>query len=300
MNSQEVKNIIIITIGSSLLAAGVVFFLYPAKIITGGTPGLGLLGNYLTHISIGKIMIMVNIPLLLIGKKYLQTGFALRTVYAMIMTSIVVDLLVYYVEFPKINSLLLSTLYGGVLIGVGIGLVLISNASAGGTTILARIISSKTQLKPGNVIMIFDAIIVVSVGIIFKNLEGVLWSIITIYVSAIVIDKIVTGGVAEKLVNIVSEKTDEICAMIATEFHRDGTILEGQNLSREHDKSIIFVVVHGRRLMQLRELVLKIDKDALMVIMEAAEMVGSSRKYVATQPVSSLRTRESKNNIYKH
>ncbi len=279
MNRQEIKNIILITIGSSLLAAGVVFFLYPAKIITGGTPGLGLLGNYLTHISIGKIMLLINIPLLLIGKKYLQTGFALRTVYSMIVTSIMVDTFVYFVDFPHLNSLLLSALYGGVLIGVGIGLVLISQASAGGTTIIARIISSKTQLKPGNVIMLFDAVIIISVGILFKNFEGVLWSIITIYISAIVIDKIVTGGVSEKLVNIVSEKTDEICAMIGTELNRDGTIVQGQNLSRQHDKAIIFVVIHARRLMQLRELVLQIDKDALMVIMEAAEMVGSSRKF---------------------
>ena len=265
--------------GSSFLAAGVVFFLYPAKIITGGTPGLGLLMHYLSGISIGKAMLLINIPLLLIGKKYLKTGFAFRTVYSMIVTSIVVDLLIYYVDFPKLDSLLLATLYGGVSVGIGIGLVLKANASAGGTTIIARIIASKTQMKPGSVIMILDALIIISVGIIFKNFEGVLWSIITIYTSAIVIDKIVTGGVSEKLVNIVSEQTDEICAAIMSDLKRDGTILEGQNLSRKHDKSIIFVVVNVRSITQLRELVLNIDKDALMIIMEASEMMGTSRRY---------------------
>jgi uncharacterized membrane-anchored protein YitT (DUF2179 family) len=279
MSMNEIKRLVLITMGSSLLAAGVVFFLYPAKMITGGTPGLGLLTHYLTGISIGKAMLAINIPLLLIGKKYLQTGFALRTVYSMIVTSVMVDVLTYYVQFPVLKSLLLVTLYGGVCIGVGIALVLKANASAGGTTIIARIIASKTQLKPGSVIMALDALIIISVGIIFKNFEGVLWSMITIYVSAIVIDKIITGGVSEKLVNIVSEQTDEICAMIVSEFGRDGTILQGHNLSREHDKSIIFVVVDVRRIVQLRQLILQIDKKALMIIMEASEMTGSSRRY---------------------
>lgn len=279
MNKQKLFNLILITLGSAFLAVGVVFFLYPAHIITGGTPGLGLLINYLTGFSIGKAMLAINIPLLLMGKKYLTTGFALRTVYSMIVTAVIVDSLVYFVDLPEIKSLLLSTLYGGVCVGIGIGLVLKGNASAGGTTIIARIIASKTKLKPGSVIMALDAVIIISVGILFKNFEGVLWSIITIYVSAIVIDKIVTGGMPEKLVNIVSEKTDEICMAISEELHRDGTILEGQNLSRAHDKSIIFVVVNVRRMQQLKQMVLSIDKDALMIVMEASEMIGSSRRY---------------------
>lgn len=279
INKQEIQNIILITIGSTLLACGVVFFLYPAKIITGGTPGLGLITHYLTGISIGKAMLAINIPLLLIGRKHLSLGFTLRTVYSMVATSAIIDLLIIYIEFPAINSLLIATLYGGVCVGIGIGIILKSNASAGGTTIIARIIANKTQIKPGKVIMLLDAIIVISVGIIFKNFEGVLWSIISIYSASIVIDKIVTGGVSEKLVNIVSDKTDEISAAIMDELDRDGTILEGQNLSRQHNKSIIFVVVNVRRIMQLRELVLEIDKDALMIIMEASEMTGTSRRY---------------------
>jgi uncharacterized membrane-anchored protein YitT (DUF2179 family) len=279
MNKTEFKNILLITIGSFFLAMGIVFFLFPAKIITGGTPGIGLLAHYLSGIPIGVAMLLINIPLLLIGRSYLSNGFALRTVYSMVITSLAVDLLVYLVDFPPIKSLLLSTLYGGVCIGIGVGLVLKSNASAGGTTIIARIIANKTQLKPGNVIMTLDALIIISVGILFRNFEGVLWSIITIYVATIVINKILTGGISEKLVNIVSEKTDEIAMAIRDKLDRDGTILEGQNLSRKYDKSIIFVVVNAKRIIQLRELILSIDKDALMIIMEASEMTGSSRRY---------------------
>ena len=277
--NQHIRNIIYITIGSAFLSCGVVFFLYPAKIITGGTPGLGLITHYLTGISIGKAMLAINIPLLLLGKKHLSLGFSLRTIYSMVVTSIIVDVLVYYALFPEIKSLLISTLYGGVTVGIGIGIILKANASAGGTTIIARIISSKTQYKPASVIMILDALIVISVGIIFKNIEAVLWSIISIYSASIVINKIVTGGVSEKLVNIVSEKTDEICTEIMTTLDRDGSILEGQNLSKDHNKTIIFVVVDAKRIIQLRQLVMDIDKHALMIVMEASEMTGSSRRY---------------------
>jgi len=279
ITKQAIQNIVLITIGSAFLASGVVFFLYPAKIITGGTPGLGLLTNYLTGMSIGKAMLAINIPLLLVGKKYLDTGFVLRTVYSMVTTSVMVDSLVMFVDFPEIESLLISTLYGGVTVGIGIGLILKSNASAGGTSIIAKIIASKTQIKPGRVILLLDALIVSSVGIIFENLEGMLWSVITIYVAAIVIDKIITGGVTEKLVNIVSEQTEEICAAITRELGRDGTILEGRNLSRARKKSIILVVVNSRGIIQLRQLVLAIDKDALMIVQEASEMTGTSRRY---------------------
>ena len=279
INTQEIQNVILITIGSIFLASGVAFFLYPAKIITGGTPGLGLLTHYLSGISIGKAMLAINIPLLLIGRKHLSLSFTLRTVYSMVATSVIIDVLVYYVNFPIIKSLLIATLYGGVTVGIGIGIILKANASAGGTTIIARIIASKTQIKPGRVILLLDAMIVVSVGVAFKNFEGVLWSIISIYSASIVIDKIVTGGVSEKLVNIVSDKTDEICSAILSELDRDGTIVEGQNLARKHDKSIVFVVINVRCIIQLRELVLGIDKDALMIIMEASEMTGTSRRY---------------------
>ena len=279
MNIEEIKRIILITIGAGLLASGVVFFLYPAKIMTGGTPGLGLITHYLTGISIGVAMLIINIPLLLLGKKYLDFKFALRTVYAMIVTSVIIDLLVHFFEAPEIKSLLLSTLYGGICIGAGIGLVLKANASAGGTTIIARVISSKTNLKPGNVILFLDALIVISVAVIFKNFEGALWSILSIYASTKVIDKIVTGGISEKLVNIVSDKTDEICKVIDKQMDRDGTILGGQNILRKHDKEIIFLVVNIRRIPQLKNIVLEIDPEAFMIVTEASDMIGTSRRY---------------------
>ncbi|TQV89606.1 YitT family protein [Aliikangiella coralliicola] len=275
---SEFKNIVFITLGSAILACGVAFFLLPAEIATGGTPGMAMLVHFLTDISTGVAMLLINIPLLAIGIRFIDLKFAIRTIYSMLVTALSVDLLVSQVDFPTINSLLLSTLYGGTCIGAGVGLVLKGHASAGGTTIIAKIVSSYSHIKPAQVVLILDALIIIAIGFIFADMERVLWSMLSIYATTQVIDKILTGAVPEKIVHIVSEKADRIGLDITEQLGRDGTILSGQNLTGEQSKNILFVVVGARRIPTLRNIVLGIDPKALMLVMEASEMSGSSRR----------------------
>lgn len=277
--SQEFINFFLISIGSILIASGVALFLLPAKIATGGTPGMAILVHYLTSLSTGKAMLLINIPLLAAGIKFIDLRFALRSIYCIILTSLSVDLLTYYADFQTINSLLLSTLYGGIVIGAGVGLVLKGQASAGGTTIIAKIVSSHTHIKPAQVILITDLIIIVSVAFILADIERALWSMLSIYATTLVIDKILTGAVSEKIVHIASNVPDQLGQAIRQELGRDGSILSGHNLTAEKDKTILFVMVSARQLPQLRQLVLGIDADALMLVMEASEIMGSSQRY---------------------
>lgn len=271
------KKYLLITTGSLLLACAIVFFLLPAKIVTGGTPGMGILLHLLFPVPVGIAMLLINIPLILIGIKFIDKSFAARSVYSMVLTAVAVDLLNVYIAIPDIQSMLLSTLYGGIFAGIGVGLVLKGNASAGGTTIVARIIANYTHLKPAQVLLMMDSMIILTIGLIFKDMEKILWSMISIYVTAQVIDRILTGTVTEKTINIVSTKLEDIAHAISSQMNRDGTILTGQNLTGEHTKQILFVVIDARRINQLKELVLGIDDKALMVTMEASEMMGDSR-----------------------
>lgn len=273
----EIKNLVLITLGSIMLAAGVAFFLLPAKIATGGTPGMAMLVYFVTDISPGKAMLLINIPLLLMGTRFIGLPFALRSVYSMIITSVLVDVFLLYVDFPMINSVLLAIFYGGTLIGAGIGLVLKGNASAGGTTIIAKIFSSYYHLKPSRLILIMDISIIVTIGFIFVDIEKALWSMLSLYVTTVVIDKILTGAVPEKIVHIVSNKAQDIGFAIHEKLERGGTILSGRNITADADKTILFVVVGARRIPQLRSMVLEIDPNAIMIVMEASEMVGTSR-----------------------
>lgn len=275
--TSELKNLLLITLGSFLLACGVAFFLLPAKIATGGTPGMAMLVFFTTGISTGKAMLLINIPLLLAGSKLFGWQFTLRTVYSIFLTAVMVDVLPAYIDFPSIQSLLLSTLYGGTIIGAGVGFVLKGNASAGGSTILARIISHYFHIKPAQIILVFDSIILLSMGFIFADIERILWSMLSLYVTTQVIDKMLTGVMPEKIVHIVSLKSLEIGMAIHEQLERGGTVLNGQNITANEDKSILFVVVGARRIPQLKSLVLDIDPDAIMIVMEASEMVGTSR-----------------------
>lgn len=279
----ELKNLFFIVVGSILIAIGVSFFLLPAEVATGGTPGMSMLVHFLTDIPTGIAMLLINIPLLAAGLKFINLPFAARSVVSMLLTAVLIDLLNNYSDFPQISSMLLSTLYGGSIIGAGAGLILKGNASAGGTMIIARIVASFSQIKPAQTILIVDATIIIAIGFIFKDMERVLWSMLSIYATTQIIDKVITGAVKEKIIHIVSNRTNEIGQVIAQEFGRDGTILNGQNLTQEQDKTILFVVVSARRIPQLRKLVLNLDESALMIVMEASEMMGSSQRFTISE-----------------
>lgn len=273
---EESKNFLKILIGSALMAAAISLFLVPAKILTGGTPGMAMIIYFLSDISMGVAMLLVNIPLLIAGFHFLDLGFAIRSIITMIITAVLVDVTAAYVSFPVLHSLL-STLYGGILAGIGIALVLKAQASAGGTSIVARILAQYTTIRPAQTVLFMDLIILITVGFIFRDMEQLLWSMISIYVTAQVIDKLLTGGVSEKIVHIVSQQYREISQAINQQLHRDGTVISGTGFNQNQNKHVLFVVVHARRIPQLRSLVKAIDPGAIMVVIEASEIMGSSR-----------------------
>jgi len=273
----ELKNSLLITLGSVLLAGGVAFFLLPAQLATGGTPGMALIIHYLAGLSTGKSMILINLPLLLAGFKFIDVRFMLRTIYSIFLTSILIDVFAAQIHFPPISSLLLSSIFGGAFVGAGVGLVLKGNASAGGTTIIARIVSSYTHYKPAQIILILDAIIIVVIGFIFSDIEKALWSMLSIYITSQLIDKVLTGAIPEKIVHITSDQHQDIALEITRQLGTEGSILSGFNLTGEQDKHIIFVLIQARRIPQLKQLVLSIDPQALMIVMEASEITGSRR-----------------------
>ena len=273
---KELKNLLLISLGSYLLAFGVTFFLIPVNIATGGTPGMSIILHYLTDIPTALAMVLINIPLVLAGLKFIDFRFAARTVITIILTATFVDLLPKIISFSRIDSILLSTIYGGVCIGAGIGIVMKGQASAGGTTIVAQIVARYSSFRSAQVIMFFDMIIIIAVGIVFQDMELALWSLIGIYVTTKVIDKILTGAVAEKVVHIISNQTDSIGLAISEDLGRDGTILTGENLIEQNDQKILLAVIGARQIPKLQTIVLSRDKNAIVLVMDASEMIGST------------------------
>ncbi|WP_426357538.1 YitT family protein [Pseudocolwellia sp. HL-MZ19] len=272
----EIKNILLITLGSALLAFGISTFLLPAQLATGGTPGISIIIHYLTNMNVSLAMLMINIPLIIAGSKFVAPSFAIRTIYSVSITSLFIAIYPYLYVFPKISDMLLSALYGGGCIGVGVGLILKGQASAGGTTIIAKIISNFSSIKPAQIILVLDVIIIITIAIIYRDFELALWSLMSIYVTTKTIDKILSGSVSEKVVHIVSEHTKEIGYKISEELKRKGTILTGQSLQKERAKKVLFVVIGSREVEKLKIIVHQIDEHALVIEMEASEIMGSS------------------------
>lgn len=273
---KELANLVSMVAGSLLIALGVVLFLAPNEIATGGTPGLAILLNHiLPSFSLGTLMLVINVPLLLIGTRYIGKSFGIRTIIAIFLVSAFVDLLklVLHIE-PVSQDLLLATLFGGIAVGIGVGLVLRGNSSAGGSTILARVLAAKYNIKPGHTILALDALIIIASALVFNGLEQSLWSLISIYVTARCIDMMLTGVPSEKVVHIVTSEVETVAQDIIKHLGPYGTILSGKGLQQNQEKTMIFVVVESSRITTLRDIIHQNDPDAFMVVMNAAEMLG--------------------------
>ncbi|MEM5550187.1 YitT family protein [Pseudoalteromonas neustonica] len=274
--TSEIKNILLITLGAALISFGVTAFLLPSQIATGGTPGMSIIIHYISDVSISLALLMVNIPLILVGVKFVTPTFALRTIYSVFMTALFVRIYPNLFTFPTISDMLLSTLYGGICIGTGIGITLKGQASSGGTTIIARIISNYSTIKPAQTILALDVIIISAIALIYKDMELALWSLISIYVTTQIIDKILTGSASEKVVHIVSQYSEDIGVKISSELGRQGTILTGHNLTLRSSKKVLFVIVGSREIEKLKAIINQYDKQALVIVIEASEIMGSS------------------------
>lgn len=227
-SKDEFKNYILIIIGSITLAFSVVGFFSPNQLITGGTAGLALLLHYITPLSIGSLILLINFPLLMIGGKFLGKSFAIRTIVTLIFISLFIDLFDKVFEIqPFIIDTPLGSIFGGILVGIGLSLVIKGDSSAGGSTIIARLIAAKTEIKAGTVILTIDSIIIFSSLIIFEDRTKVLWSVISIYVTSKIIDTILTGRLNKKVVYLVTNKTEELKIRIREELGPKGTIIKG-------------------------------------------------------------------------
>lgn len=279
MNNFSTKNEIInyafIISGSFVLALAVVGFFLPNQMVTGGTAGLALLLHYITPFTIGSLIALINLPLLVLGSRYLGKMFAIRTVITIVLISLFIDFLAQIIKLePFILDTILSSIFGGIFIGLGLALVIKGNSSAGGSTIIAKIISSKTEIKPAQVILVIDTIIILSALFILDDRAKILWSIISIYITSKMIDYILTGSLNKKVVYLVTQKTEELKKLITDELGPEGTIIKGDGLFEGQEKKMILIVVEVTKLQRLRQMVRETDPEGFLIITEASEMLG--------------------------
>ncbi len=271
-----IKDSIFIILGSICLSIGVVSFLVPNDMVTGGTAGLSLLLNHsMSFFTIGAWMIIINVPLLLVGIKYFGKIYAIKSIITIFVISAFIDITREVFNLSALSSNdILASIFGGIFIGLGLGLIIKAKSSAGGTTIIAAVVSSKSQYKAAEVLLFFDAIIISLSFLVFSDVDKVLFSVISIYATTKIIDVILSGRVTKKTVHLVTSQVEEISKEIIENFGPYGTILKGYELDKKRDKEMILLVVDTSKIQLLREIAQKYDKDSFLVIADASELHG--------------------------
>lgn len=275
INVNKIKDSLFILIGTLSISLSVVLFFVPHNFTTGGTPGLAILLHHLSGFSIGSMVIAINIPLLIWGQRYLGKMFVVKTIITIALISFFIELFTKYLQIDMlIQNILVASIFGGVIIGFGVGLIIKGNSSAGGSTIVARVLALKTHIKPAQVILISDALIVISSIYVFKDFEKAVLSIMSIYATAKAIDVVLTGTISTKVIHIATNKPEIISKKIYETFSCEGTVLKGTSIYNSEDKTIIFLALDIKKLPKLKEILEENDKDAFMIVMEASQMLG--------------------------
>ena len=255
------KKIIAITIGASLAAIGLEIFLIPNNIIDGGIVGISIMASYVSGIPIAVFLICLNIPFLYWGYHQIGKTFALSTLYGVFCLSAGVSIL--HPVHSATDDFILAALFGGVILGIGVGLIIRNGGSLDGTEVIAIIFDRKTSFTIGEIVMFFNLFILSSAGIIF-GWDNAMYSLLTYYVAYKTIDVTIDGLNETKGVLIVSEKYIDISDAIRDRLGRDYTILKSNN-----DKNYtytIFVVVTRLEIAKLKLIINGFDKNAMIAI----------------------------------
>jgi uncharacterized membrane-anchored protein YitT (DUF2179 family) len=261
-------------LGSAVYAAGFSFFLYPNGLVTGGITGVSTIINFLTGFPVGIMMIIINIPIFILGFWKLGLKFMLDSAASMLLISVLVDILHPY-AFPVTEDPILTSLFGGLIAGTGLGLAFSTGATTGGTDILARIYRLKYQhVNMGKVVLMLDAVVIGAYALIFKNYDKAMFSVITIFVASWIIDEVLYGINYGKLVYIISRESDEIGKQLTEKLGRGVTKLYGEGAYTGEKKTVLLCAIKKRQIVELKKIVKALDKEAFVIISETREVVG--------------------------
>jgi uncharacterized membrane-anchored protein YitT (DUF2179 family) len=275
LDKMTIRDYVLILIGSILQAGSLRVFLIPAKLASGGVSGLSQIINSFTGWPIGVMVLIGNIPLLILGWRFLGgPRFAARTAFAILSFSILVDLPLPFLPQEGITGdLVLNSLYGGVVSGVGFGLVYRGRGTSGGSDILARILSSWRGIPVTQSYLMTDAVIIFLAGISF-SWENALYALVMLYVSGIAAESISQGSNILRTGLIITRRPEPIIEEIFNRLRRGVTIMNAKGGYSGEDKSVLLCVVTRAEIPHLKDLTNEIDPKAFLIIGQAHEVRG--------------------------
>lgn len=272
---QVVQRTLSITVGAVLMAIGLEIFLVPNKVIDGGVVGISIILSHLTGWKLGAFIFILNLPFFFIGYKQIGKTFALSTLYGIAILSIGTTLLH---PVPGLTEdVLLATVFGGIVLGIGVGIVIRYGGSLDGTEILAILINNKTPFSIGEIIMFFNLFILGSAGLVF-GWDRAMYSLIAYFIAFKTIDIVIEGVEQSKSVWIISDKYKEIGETILARLGRGVTYLKGEGAYTGDEKKVIFCVITRLEEAKLKSIVEEMDPAAFLAVADIAEVRGGRFK----------------------
>lgn len=270
----------LIIVGAFVIALGYVLFITPYRIVPGGVYGISIVLHHTFGTPVGLMALAFNIPLTLLGIKILGPRFGAKTITGFIFTSAFMDLLTFWVgEDPVIQGdPLVSAIFGGAVVGLGVGLLFKAKATCGGTDLVSMMLGKWTRYPLGQLMMMVDALIVLVGAIVFTDWAIPMYSLITIFVMGKVIDTVLQGISYDKVALIISDQYELIGQKIIHDLHRGGTFIKGQGMYARNERTLIYVVLNRRELSGLEEYIHQIDPHAFLTVIDASEILGSGFK----------------------
>lgn len=274
---RKLRSLVRMSLGTVLYAAGISLFLDPNSLAPGGVVGISIILNRFLNISTGTLYLMINIPILLLGLKKLGGKFIRKTLYVVVLNTIVTNLLAYLE--PVTREPFLAAIAGSILLGAGIGTVFKSGATTGGMDIIVKILRRKYKhIKTGSLFLMVDVTVVAISGLVFRNFNTAMYALITVVLTGKFIDFILYGGDEAKLVFVVSDLSEKISKNIIDNVKTGITLLKGQGAYSNKEKDIIMCVVRKQSAPKVLEIVKREDENAFVIVSSATETFGEGYK----------------------
>lgn len=271
---EIIFDILICSAGAFIYALGVNFFIAPNEISSGGATGLALLANHLWNVPTGSAMFVINIPLFIISFIVFGSKFIVKTLFSTFMTSLFIDLGTLFMPEYE-GDKLLASIFGGAIMGIGLGIIFTRGSTSGGTDILGRLMKKALpHISMGRLVMISDLFVVLLAGVVYKNIESILYATIVFIVSSKSIDLVLYGSDSGKMMMIISDNAEEIAKAITSETPRGVSILPCQGAYTGKAKYMLLSVVRPHEVAKMRKIVKRFDEKPFIIISDATEILG--------------------------
>ena len=278
---RNARSFLWLTLAAAVYAVGFNWCFAPNQIGFGGITGVAQIINaLLPQAPVGTMVILLNIPLFLLGWRLLGGRLLVSSLYAMVVSSVFIDLLDALYTFRPMEPLL-ACIFGGVLMGVSLGVVFLQGATTGGTDLIARLLKLRLAWLPmGKLLMFIDLVVILAVALVFRSLHSCLYGLVALFLSAKVMDGVLYGLDNARVAYIISDEPEKITHAIVHDIDRGVTILKGRGGWSGAEKQVLLVAFKQRQIVSIKRTVKELDPAAFLIVCEAHEVLGDGfREY---------------------